>query len=213
MPALARGFNAMRFLRNNGLSIALFLLFTGSVVGMVWSGWQQQNQELRLHAQPLLSLMEYLYDETFWSALFENWESEWVQMATYVVLTAYLFQKGSSESRDPDKAKKEPEPASSGSWIYDHSLGLVLVFLFVLSFSGHFFASLAAYNSQAAAHGEAARTPASYLANAQFWFESFQNWQSEFFSTAMLVVLSIFLRYRGSPESKKVPASNEETGG
>ena len=104
----------MRFLRNNGLSIALFLLFTGSVVGMVWSGWQQQNQELRLHAQPLLSLMEFLYDETFWPALFENWESEWLQMATYVVLTAYLFQKGSSESRDPDKAKKEPESASSG---------------------------------------------------------------------------------------------------
>jgi hypothetical protein len=212
VPLIGEPEVAMRFLRNNGLTIALGLAFVGSLTGMIWSGWEQQNQELRLHAQPLLSLTEYFYDETFWSALFENWESEWLQMATYVVLTAYLFQKGSSESRDPDKAKKETEPASSGSWVYDHSLGIALVVLFVLSFAGHFFASLASYNSQATAHGDSTLTPYGYLGNEQFWFESFQNWPSEFFSTAMLVVLSIFLRYRGSPESKKVTAGNEETG-
>ncbi|MRG57981.1 hypothetical protein GF108_20655 [Phyllobacterium sp. SYP-B3895] len=201
----------MRFLRNNGLTIALFLAFAGSVVGMIWSGWRQQNHELSLHGQALLSLTGYLSDEAFWSALFENWESEWLQMATYVVLTAYLFQKGSSESRDPDKPEKK-QVSGSGSWIYDHSLGLALLSLFGLSFAGHFFASLATYNSEAALHGEAALTPLSYMGNAQFWFESFQNWQSEFFSTAMLVVLSIFLRYRGSPESKEVMAANQQTG-
>lgn len=204
----------MRFLRNNGLTIALLLAFVGSMVGMIWSGWQQQNHELSIHAQPLLPLVDYLYDETFWSALFENWESEWLQMATYVVLTAYLFQRGSAESRDPDEAEKEEAILhTSGSWIYDHSLGLALAVLFVVSFAGHFFASLASFNSQAIAHGGTTLTPYSYLGNAQFWFESFQNWQSEFFSTAMLIVLSVFLRYRGSPESKEVTAANEETGG
>src|ERR1044072_9526687 len=112
----------MRFLRNNGLTIALFLAFAGSVVGMIWSGWRQQKHYVSLYGQALLSLTGYLCDEAFWSALFENWESEWLQMATYVVLTAYLFQKGSSESRDPDKPEKKQD-SSSGSWIYDDLLG------------------------------------------------------------------------------------------
>ena len=198
----------MSFLRNNGLTIALVLAFLGSMIGMVWAGWQQENHG---HEQPLLSITDYLQNETFWSALFENWESEWLQMATYVVLTAYLFQRGSAESRDPDKAKKTTA-ARTGSWLYDHSLGLALVVLFILSLTGHFFASLASYNAQAVTHGNATLSSYSYLRNTQFWFESFQNWQSEFFSTAMLVVLSIFLRYRGSPELKEVTASNDKTG-
>ncbi|MBZ9653576.1 DUF6766 family protein [Phyllobacterium lublinensis] len=201
----------MRFLRDNGLTIALLLAFFGSIVGMIWAGWSQENHELSMHAQPLLSLSDYLQEETFWSALFENWESEWLQMATYVVLTAYLFQRGSAESRDPDEAENKEVPRTS-SWLYDHSLGLVLVVLFILSLAGHFLASLASYNSQAIIHGNATLSPYSYLANTQFWFESFQNWQSEFFSTAMLVVLSIYLRYRGSPESKEATAPDEKTG-
>ena len=98
------------------------------------------------------------------------------------------------------------------NWLYEHSLGLALASLFVLSLLGRFFASHAAANTDAIVHGEVTETALAYLTSLQFWFESFQNWQSEFFSTATLVVLSIYLRYRSSPESKPVEASNDQTG-
>lgn len=214
----------MRLIKNNGLTIVLIVAFTGSLLGMWLSGWRQENLDLVRHGMPGISLVAYSSDESFLSALFENWESEWLQMAAYVMLTAVLFQKGSAESRDPDRASKEPisvansnypawaRGSSLGRWLYRHSLGLVLVLLFVFSFVGHLIASCASHNSQAAAHGEATRPILEHLVNSQFWFESFQNWQSEFFSTATLVVLSIFLRFKGSPESKPVSASDADTG-
>lgn len=205
----------MRFLRNNGLTIALILAFLGSMIGMTFFGWRHENLELARHGLHLLSFNAYLKNENFLSALFENWESEWLQMATYVILTAYLFQKGSAESRDPDRETSDNNPAMTvrrSNWFYEHSLGLVLAVLFLLSFAGHFLASRVAYNSDAVKHGEPVQSVWTYLSNAQFWFESFQNWQSEFFSTAALVVLSIFLRYKGSPESKPVHAANDQTG-
>ena len=208
-----REHSPMRFLRDNGLTIALLLAFFASMIGMAYSGWGYENQELTRHHLPAIGFVAYITSENFFSALFENWESEWLQMATYVVLTAYLFQRGSSESRDPDDKSTNKEPPSrSRSWLYEHSLGLALGLLFVLSFLGHFFASRSAYNSDAAAHGETVQSALAYLGNARFWFESFQNWQSEFFSTATLVVFSIFLRYRGSPESKPVEAPDNQTG-
>ncbi|MRG58043.1 hypothetical protein GF108_20975 [Phyllobacterium sp. SYP-B3895] len=202
----------MNFLRNNGLTIALLTAFLGSMVGMIYAGWSHENQELIRHHLAPLEFEQYLTTDSFWSALFENWESEWLQMAAYVVLTAYLFQKGSSESRDPDDDVKDNDPPSRAGWLYGHSLGLTLGSLFVLSFVGHFFASHSAANSDAISHGEEVVSALAYLGNAGFWFESFQNWQSEFFSTATLVVLSIFLRYSGSPESKPVEAPNDQTG-
>ena len=215
----------MHFLRNNGLTIALLAAFLVSMVGMSIAGFYHENQQLTRHGLPSISISQYLTDENFLSALFENWESEWLQMVTYVVFTAYLFQKGSAEFRDPDESSDQKETDDNPRypdwlkrshlmrWLYKYSLGLTLMLLFIVSFLGHLKASQSASNAEAVVHGEDVQSVLEYLGGAQFWFEFFQNWQSEFFSTAMLVVLSIFLRFKGSPESKSLSASNEETGG
>ncbi|UXN62276.1 DUF6766 family protein [Phyllobacterium zundukense] len=214
----------MRTLRNNGLTVALLTAFLISMIGMTVAGHYHENERLAQHGLPAVSLAQYLTNANFLSALFENWESEWLQMATYVVLTAYLFQKGSAESRDPEgppeKGGENDEPRYPAKlhnvplfrWLYRYSLGLVLVFLFILSFLGHMLASHVSSNAEAVIHGNSTQSLLAYIGGARFWFESFQNWQSEFFSTAMLVVLSIFLRYKGSPESKPLSASHDDTG-
>ena len=211
----------MRFLRDNGLTLTLTAAFLFCLVGMLLAGWQSHNEDLAAHHAALLSLWDYAGSGDFISAVFENWESEFLQMAVYVVLTAYLFQRGSAESRDPDEPGREGDAEEDVPYrshpllgfLYAHSLGIVLALLFVASFVLHWQGSLAAANQEAALHGGEIKSAFSYLADAQFWFESMQNWQSEFLSTAVLVVLSIFLRYRGSPESKPVGAADSTTGG
>ncbi|PSH65018.1 DUF6766 family protein [Phyllobacterium sophorae] len=214
----------MRFLRNNGLTIALLIAFLASMAGMIIAGYYHENEQLAQHGLQQISVGQYLTNENFLSALFENWESEWLQMATYVVLTAYLFQKGSAESRDPDEASEEGHESEKPRyptwsrrspllrWLYRYSLGLVLVFLFIFSFVGHLIASHLAENAEAVLHGNDKQSLLQYIGGARFWFESFQNWQSEFVSTATLVVLSIFLRFKDSPESKPLSAGHDETG-
>jgi hypothetical protein len=214
MPRLAR------WLRDNGLTIVLTAAFAFSIAAMALTGWSAHNQELSRHGSSEIGLLAYLGRGEFLSAVFENWESEFLQMAAYVILTAFLFQRGSAESRDPDGENETlPLPSlkrSPGSaiarFLYAYSLGIVLALLFVASFVLHLLASLRAENEEAFLHGGEAQGLASYLWDAGFWFESFQNWQSEFLSTAVLVVLSIFLRFRGSPESKRVEAPHSETG-
>jgi hypothetical protein len=204
-------------LRDNSLTIALLAAFAASLAGMAVSGWHVQAEELRDHGQATIDLATYAMSGQFVSAVFENWESEFLQMAAFVALTALLYQRGSAESRDPDEPGGEaphqrPGPRNLGTWLYAYSLGIVLAALFVLSFLGHLFGSFDRAAEVAALHGtEAPRLP-SYLAQPQFWFESFQNWQSEFLSTAALVLLSIWLRFHGSPESKPVDAPHTATG-
>jgi hypothetical protein len=218
----------MRYLRDNGLTIALTSVFLLCLVGMVWAGWLDQNADLARHNAPEVDLISYFFSAEFQSALFENWESEFLQMSAYVIMTALLFQRGSAESKDPDKDNPEdadpreerhkkdaPWPVKAGglwSALYSYSLGIALLVLFVLSFVMHWLQSAAAANKDALLHGEATQTVLQYLADPQLWFESFQNWQSEFLSTAVLVVLSVVLRYRGSPESKPVAAPHSATG-
>ncbi|KAB2671371.1 hypothetical protein F9K85_21930 [Brucella tritici] len=202
------------FLRDNGLTVVLGLLFFLSLSGMIATGLASYNDELVRHHQPILSLGNYLLSGQFLSALFENWESEFLQMGVYVVLTAWLFQRGSAESKDPDEPDEdEKQPAwKMPSFLYSHSLGLVLFTLFLLSFLLHWIGSVRASTQEALMHGERTTDYCPYFLNSELWFESFQNWQSEFLSTAVLVVLSIFLREKGSPESKPVRASNRQTG-
>ncbi|HEX2764788.1 MAG TPA: DUF6766 family protein [Allosphingosinicella sp.] len=214
-------------LKNNGLTIALMALFLLSILGQFFAGWSYQNEELAEHGAKTLSLGAYALDPEFLSSVFENWESEFLQMSAYVVLTAMLIQKGSSESRAPDdpprdenlkaQARKDGAPhilhgGVAVRWVYAHSLGLVLFILFLLSFMLHWVNSAKAAAETALRHGEKAPSVLSYLGDAQLWFESFQNWQSEFLSTAVLVVLSIWLRQKESPESKPVAAPHAETG-
>ncbi|TIT54767.1 MAG: hypothetical protein E5W72_02495 [Mesorhizobium sp.] len=195
-------------------------MFLFSALGMIWSGHSAYNEELREHGSAAIGLLAYLKSGDFLSALFENWESEFLQMSAYVMLTAMLFQRGSAESRDPDDPNRPEDELPTAtrrrnpilSWLYSYSLGLALALLFIISFALHWGASLAAANEEALRHGGEVQSVGDYLLDAQLWFESFQNWQSEFMSTAVLVLLSIFLRHKGSPESKPAGASNSETG-
>ncbi|WP_345772268.1 DUF6766 family protein [Brucella pituitosa] len=210
-----------RFLKDNGLTIALIALFLLSLVGMVVAGLSHVNETLMRHHRAPLGLFEYLKSGEFLSALFENWESEFLQMGVYVVLTAMLFQRGSAESRDPDQdrapSSQRSSPAASRfypaiEFLYAHSLGIALLALFAISFVFHVIASFRAAREEAAQHGAALAAFWPYLLDSGLWFESFQNWQSEFMSTAALVLLSIYLRQKSSPESKPVQASNQQTG-
>jgi hypothetical protein len=168
----------------------------------------------------------YISSGHFIQATFENWESEFLQMALFVLLTVSLRQKGSSESKkmdEPEEVDREPSPnRRDAPWpvhkggmllnIYKHSLSIVLALLFVLSFVIHLSGSLKDENEQLVLKGLPPETIGQYLGESRFWFESFQNWQSEFLSVFAIVVLSIFLREKGSPQSKPVDAPNDETG-
>ncbi|MDX3909961.1 MAG: hypothetical protein QHC67_09090 [Sphingobium sp.] len=217
----------MKLLRDNGLTIVLLLLFAASIIGQWLAGWHVEMEDARRHGGDIMTLGAYTTSPQFLSSVFENWESEFLQMATYVVLTAVLIQRGSSESKDPDGPPRDDhlelralEPGAprilSNGWLarelYARSLGIALALLFILSFVLHWTQSARAAAQEAIEHGEAAPTMLGYLTDAQLWFESFQNWQSEFLSTAVLVVLSIFLRQRESPESKAVAAPHAHTG-
>ncbi len=217
----------MRLLKDNGLTLALISLFAISILGQWLTGWHVAIEDAQRHGRPLLSLFEYAESPQFLSSVFENWESEFLQMSAYVVLTAFLFQRGSAESKDPDaplrdrdllrQADKPGAPAVlrwGPIWrtLYARSLGIALGTLFAASFVMHWVQSARASAEEALEHGEVPMGPVTYLGDPQLWFESFQNWQSEFLSTAVLVVLSIFLRQRESPESKPVAAPHAQTG-
>lgn len=216
-----------KFLRNNGLTIVLLLLFAGSMAGQWFAGWHFENEELRRHGEAAISLGRFSTDPQFLSTVFENWESEFLQMSAYVLLTAFLFQKGSAESKDPDapprdrdlerKAGRRGAPkllrlGALARGLYSNSLGIVFFILFAASFFFHWKYSAEEAAAEARMHGETPLTLVQYLGDPQLWFESFQNWQSEFLSTAVLVVLSIYLRQRESPESKPVAAPHSQTG-
>jgi len=216
-----------RFLKDNGLSVVLILLFLVSIIGQYLAGWRFENEELAKHGEPGLALAQYATNPQFISSVFENWESEFLQMSAYVLLTCWLFQKGSAESSDPDEPPRDENLAAQARrkgapailrrgpvarWIFANSLGLALLLLFIFSFLLHWKYSAAQAAEDAISHGETPLSMGQYLFDAQFWFESFQNWQSEFLSTAVLIILTIFLRQRESPESKPVAAPHAQTG-
>jgi hypothetical protein len=218
-----------RFLRENGLSLALFGIFLIAIVGQAATGLVEYNQQQEEHDLPTVTMGSYLASGHFIEAVFENWESEFLQMAGYVLLTVWLRQKGSSESKklegeepvdqDPrrDRTKSNaPWPVRKGGLalkLYENSLAIAFVLLFVLSFAMHAVGGAVEFNEEQHAHGEANEVTAmAYVTTPRFWFESFQNWQSEFLALGLMVVLSIFLRQRGSSESKPVAAPHSDTG-
>jgi membrane protein implicated in regulation of membrane protease activity len=215
-------------LRDNGLTLVLLLLFLLSIIGQSLAGLAHFNDDQRDHGRGEVTLTQYITSAQFAESVFENWESEFLQMAVYVVLTAFLYQRGSAESKDPDKREdvdEDPQahvgdPAANstvraGGWwfgLYQHSLSLALFLLFVVSFVLHLVASAKEDCAEKLVHGQTCTTTLAFIASSKFWFESLQNWQSEFLSVAILVVLSIFLRQKGSPESKPVHAPHSATG-
>jgi hypothetical protein len=214
--------------RNNSLSIVLGLLFLGFWGGQAWTGWLDHNSDARLHGDPAIDLAAYLTSGHFWEATGENWESEFLQMAMFVVLTCFLRQKGSAESKridvvedvdlDPARFSDVPEapwPVRRGGWIlrlYEHSLGLAFALLFLISIIMHAAGGLVEFNEEREEHSLAPITLSEYATSSRFWFESFQNWQSEFLSLLAMVVGTIYLRQRGSAESKPLHVAHSETG-
>ncbi|ADV67789.1 DUF6766 family protein [Deinococcus maricopensis] len=222
-----------RIWKHNGLSIVaftLFLLFWGA---QSWAGFLDHNDDAREHHQPTVTYGQYLQSGDFWESAGENWESEFLQMAAFVVLTAVLHQRGSAESNKlPDEpgAQEEkqqeedsvhhprpdaPGPVRRGGWqlgLYAHSLSTALALLFVLSMTVHALGGTAAYNEERQEHGEEPVTVAQFVTSARFWSQSLENWQSEFLAVGSMVVLTIFLRERHSAESKPVGAPHAETG-
>jgi hypothetical protein len=216
------------FFRENGLSLVLLALFLVFWAGQSITGHREYNQDQREHRQPTLSYGQYVQSAHFWESTAENWESEFFQMFGYVILTAVLYQKGSAESkklgeqekvdREPRrrKGRETPGPVRRGGWVlklYEHSLSLAFFLFFAISILVHAISGAAVYNQDQAAHaGGEALTVLQYAGTSRFWFESLQNWQSEFLAVLAIVVLSIFLRQRGSPESKPVDAPHWQTG-
>ena len=216
-----------RFLRDNGLSLVLFVMFLAALVGQTLAGHRHANAERRDHGQPEQTWREYVVSPQSLEATAENWESEFLQIFTFVLLTAYLYQRGSAESKDPDKAQepedREPDPKRKGApgpvkrggvalRLYSHSMSLAFLALFLVALVLHAVGGAGEFNEDQAEHGSAERvTVLGYMATSRFWFESLQNWQSEFVSILAVVVLSIFLREKGSPESKPVDAAHGET--
>jgi len=215
-----------RFLKNNSLSLVFFFLFLFALMGQAYTGFKEHNKEREEEGMKALSPSSYISSGHFLQATFENWESEFLQMALFVVLTISLRQKGSSESkkideeeevdREPDPNKKDaPWPVKEGGIIlklYQNSLTIVLTILFLLSFAVHLYGSLKDENELLIHKGMPAEPLGEFITSSRFWFESFQNWQSEFLSVFAIVVFSIFLRQKGSPQSKPVDAPDSETG-
>jgi hypothetical protein len=225
--APARGAALSRWAREHGLLLANAGLFLFSFAGMALAGVRAYSSEQVAHGQAAVSLWAYLRTGDFVEALFENWESEFLQMGVYVLFTAYLFQQGSPESKpldertpqdvDPRRQRYRHRPwpvRRGGVWLrlYSHSLATALFALFLLSFGLHALGGTTAYNEDASEHGEPTASVFQFVTTSEFWYQSFQNWQSEFLSVGTLAVLGIFLRQRGSPESKPVAAPSWKTG-
>jgi hypothetical protein len=216
-----------RFVRNNALTLVVMGAFAVFLFGQSVAGHRVYNEEQRSHGEAEVGYLDYLTTPHFGESVFENWESEFLQMGAYVLLTVWLRQRGSAESKkfeddptdeDPDLHRADPDapgPVRRGgawSWLYQHSLAIAFFTLFGASLVLHAMTGAHEYSAEQEVHGESPVTTAEYVTTSQFWFESLQNWQSEFLAVGSIVVLSIFLRQRGSPESKPVHAAHAQTG-
>jgi hypothetical protein len=213
------------FLYRNGLSLVFLSLFLITLLAQALTGWKTHNEQLREESAAELAFTTYLCTGHFISATFENFQSEFLQMALYVLLTVGLRQKGSAESksldekedvdREPVSSIKAPWPVKKGGWLlklYSNSLSITFLSLFFICWGLHLYGSWQDHNSVQAIKGLPTETLSAFLAGPDFWFETFQNWQSEFLSVLSIVVLTIFLRQKGSPESKPVDAPHMKTG-
>ena len=213
------------FWYRNSLTIVFMILFIGTLVAQMFTGLNVHNEELVEAGDSPLTLQEYLCSGHFISATFENFESEFLQMALYVILTVKLRQIGSAESKSldkPEEVDREPKPSANapgpvkkGGWLlklYSYSLSICFLLLFLVSWYFHFYGSWQDHNIEQGLKHMPRESMFDYICNANFWFETFQNWQSEFLSVASIVFFTIYLRQKGSPESKPVDAPHMETG-
>ncbi len=220
-----------KFLRDNSLSLFFGGLFLAALIGQAFAGWADVNNQLQADGLPPISLGRYVTSSDFAVDVSENWQSEYLQFLLYILATVWFVQRGSSESKEPGKAGGEsdqdqlvgryarsqsPRWARAGGWrtaLYGNSLGLVMAGVFLASWLVQSVAGQSAFNEQRLRDLQDPVSWVGYVSSADFWNRTLQNWQSEFLAVASMAVLAIYLRQRGSPESKPVGASHGATGG
>jgi hypothetical protein len=219
-----------RLWRENSLSLVFLLFFVLAVAGQAVAGWNEFNDEALAHREATISLGRYLTSSSFGNALLENWQSEYLQFTLYILLTVWFIQRGSPESKEPGKEggvsdeeqlvgeharPDSPRWARAVGWrarLYSNSLIAVMATIWLLSWFGQSVTGWSDYNSDQLTHDQPTVGWIGYLGTASFWEATLQNWQSEFLAVGSMAVLSIYLRQRGSPESKPVGAPHGATG-
>jgi hypothetical protein len=219
-----------RFVRDNSLSIFFLVIFLAALIGQAIAGHSLYNQEQLDHGGEPISLGRYITSSAFGQAVMENWQSEYLQFMLFMLATVWLIQRGSPESKPPhvtgvesDRDQRVSEHAESDSplWartgglrtaLYSNSLLIVMAVIFVGAWFAQSVTGWTQFNEEQAAHGAPDVSWWSYVGSSNFWEATFQNWQSEFLAVGSFAVLAVFLRQRGSPESKPVGAPHETTG-
>jgi hypothetical protein len=218
------------WLRNNTLSLFFLLLFLITVFAQSLAGQRAYNQEQLEHDSPTISYARYLVSSDFGQAVMENWQSEFLQFTFFIMATVWLVQRGSNESKKPEDIGLEsdekqlmgphaqqnsPAWAKVGGvrrWAFSNSLLLVMTAIFFASWFAQSATGWTKYNEEQRDHDESAVSWSAYVTRADFWEDTLQNWQSEFLAVGTMAVFTIYLRQRGSPESKPVGAAHQETG-
>jgi hypothetical protein len=226
----------MRALRNHGLSLFFLAIFLLALVGQAIAGHADYNNDEITHARLMdeqpetLSLGRYVTSSTFGQAVMENWQSEYLQFTLFILATVWLVQRGSPESKQLDQSGTESDEdqrvgrhatADSPKWarvgglrtaLFSNSLLIVMGLIFAASWFAHSVTGWSSYNAEQIEHEEQPLSWLEYVGSADFWQTTLQNWQSEFLAVGSMAVLSIYLRQRGSPESKPVGAPHASTG-
>ena len=219
-----------RFARHNGLSIFFLSIFLAAVAFQTVAGWHDFNNDQLRHGSEPISFGRFVLSSDFGQALLENWQSEYLQFTLYILATVWLLQRGSPESKELDKAGRESDERQkvgdhagprSPLWaragglktrIYSNSLVIVMTAIWLASWFGQSVTGRSAYNAQLLEHQQSPLSWIEYLSTADFWESTLQNWQSEFLAVGSMAILAVYLRQRGSPESKPVGATHEATG-
>jgi Domain of unknown function (DUF6766) len=201
----------LQFFHKNGLTICLGLLFMATLFGQSVAGHRLYNQTQAAHARPGLDYADYLLTGTFLDGVFSNWQAAILQLGSLIFFSVFLIQRGATHSKKTDKRRHHRKLWHRGV-IYENSLSLAFLALFLLAFAAHFVSGAAANNHRRVVEGLSPVTMEEFFCSAQFWFITLQTWQAEYFAIALYLVLSIFLRQEGSPESKPVDAPDTATG-
>jgi hypothetical protein len=219
-----------RFLKHNSLSIFFLALFLGAVFFQAVAGHADFNEDQDRHGNPHVSFGRYVLSSQFGTAVLENWQSEYLQFTLFLLTTVWLLQRGSPESKELDKAGRESDEqqqvgphASPGSpaWarvdgirrsLYENSLLIVMATIWIGSWFAQSVTGVSEYNTERLDHHELPVSWLDYLGRPDFWEKTLQNWQSEFLAVGSMAILAVYLRQRGSPESKPVGAPHETTG-
>jgi hypothetical protein len=221
---------ARRFAWHNSLSLCFLVLFLGALVAQALVGWDAFNESQDRHHAEHVSFWRYVVSSEYGAAVMENWQSEYLQFTLFILITIWLVQRGSTESKELGKEGLESEKdqrigehadPDSPLWarvggirtfLFSNSLLIVMLLIWIGSWLAQSVTSLSAYNEERFSHQQASVSWLSYLGTSDFWEKTLQNWQSEFLAVGSMAILSVYLRQRGSPESKPVGAPHDTTG-